>query len=57
MPMHFLYFIKVLECVVFCKVYDRHAILMWEVLKTSFVLLFLEVRNKIGCNKFTQPRL
>jgi hypothetical protein len=27
MPMHFLYFIKVLERVVFCKVYDKHATL------------------------------
>jgi hypothetical protein len=57
MPMHFLYFIKVLECVVFYKVYDKHATLKQKVLKTSFVLFFLEVRNKIVCNKFLQPRL
>ncbi len=57
MPMHFMYFIKVLECVIFCKIYDRHATLRREVLKTSFVLFFLEVHNRIFCDKFLQPRL
>lgn len=54
MPTHFLDFIEVLESIVFCKVYDRHDIVMRESFQAYFIFFFLETCYKIMQYKFTQ---